>query len=68
MITSDELGGLPPDPPTEVDPADLVEQLTALDDDEPSSGDAEAPLEANEADVAEQQFDVPGAADEYRPE
>jgi hypothetical protein len=58
------------DPQTpHADPADVAEQQQdavppAEEEDVPDPGLAEVPLEANEADVAEQRTEVPGEVDE----
>jgi hypothetical protein len=57
------------DPQPYADPADVAAQhqdVVPLDDDELTGdvGRADVPLEANEADVAEQRTDVPGWADD----
>ena len=57
------------DPQPYADPADVAAQhqdVVPLDDEEVTGdvGRADVPLEANEADVAEQRIDVPGWADD----
>jgi hypothetical protein len=57
------------DPQPYADPADVAAQhqdVVPLDDDEATGdvGRADVPLEANEADVAEQRIEVPGWTDD----